>query len=132
MSARIAKRRLWIVIVAVALVMVAVIAFLNREALGLAVAIASAESRPELLRDAEWSKRGTARQFERQFRPGNSEADLLSWLSANRFAIDRSARRAQRRVASLPCNETIGVAWATSSSGLISSATAEVTEAGCL
>ena len=98
----------------------------------LAVAISSAESRPELLRDAEWGKQGSARLFERQFHRGAPETELLSWLSDNQFTIDRRAARASRRVATLPCSERIYVRWTTDIGGRLTAATAIVHEAGCL
>ncbi len=103
--------------------------YMGLGAIGLAVS--SAESRPELLRDAEWGKQGSARSFERRFQRGTPESGLLSWLGANRFTIDRSAGRASRRIESLPCNERIDVGWTIDNEGGLISATAMVYEAGC-
>ena len=109
-----------------------VLIYISWDAIGLAVGSFSAESRPGLLSDAEWGKQGSARLFERQFHGGVPESELLSWLSENRFTIDRSATRASRRVAGLPCNERIDVSWTTDDGGRLTSATATVQEAGCL
>jgi hypothetical protein len=103
-----------------------------RDTILLAVAMSSAESRPELLRDAEWGKQGSARLFERQFHRGTPETSLLSWLTDNRFTIDRPGARAFRRVGSLPCSERIYVRWATDVGGRLTAATATVHEAGCI
>lgn len=113
-------------------VALAALIYLFRGPIGLTLAIASAERRPELLRDAEWGKQRSARLFERQFHSGASESQLLSWLSDNRFTIDRETARASRRVQSLPCNESIDIRWASDDGGRLISATAMVQEAGCL
>lgn len=117
------------VVVVVALV---TLIFVFRDRIGLAVAISSAEGRPELLRDAEGGKQESARLFERQFHSGAPESELLSWLSDNRFTINRPAARATRRVESLPCNERIDIRWNTDNGGRLTEATATVHEAGCL
>ena len=97
--------------------------------LGLAVAIASSENRPQLLKDAKWGKSAPA--FQRRFGEGASEGGLLQWLAANHFEIDAPAHTARRRVRSAPCNELISVSWS-ALRGTISKSSAVVSEAGCL
>ncbi len=106
--------------------------YISRDSIGTGLAVSSAESRPGLLSDAEWGERGSARLFERRFHRGIPESELLSWLSDNRFIIDRPAARASRRVESLPCNERIDVRWTKDDGGGLIGATAMVHEAGCL
>lgn len=129
------KKRAWRSALLVSIAVLGVLGtliYVNRETVGLFVAIAFSESRPDLLRDAEWGKQGSARLFERQFRRGTPATELLSWLSASRFTVDQSGARASRTVASLPCNERIDVTWTADAGGRLTSATAVVHEAGCL
>ena len=105
---------------------------LNRESLGLGLAAARAEQRPELLRDATWERPDSAKAFSRRFRPGTRAADLIAWLRANDFEIDAQKGSASKRVAGFPCSEEIEIGWRTHPSGLLGSARAEVREAGCL
>jgi hypothetical protein len=103
-----------------------------RNAVGLGLAVSTAETRPALLRDAEWEKPGSARLFARQFHSGTPAAELLSWLRENGFTIDRAAAHASRTIGGLPCAERIDIDWRTDGGGRLTGATAMVREAGCL
>lgn len=105
---------------------------LNWQGVMLAFAITTGETRPSLLADAEWNKPQSAVGFNRRFRAGSQESDLLAWLQNNGFATDRDNRSASRTVKSLPCNETVEVTWRAASSGALNGAQATVKEAGCL
>jgi hypothetical protein len=94
-------------------------------------AVSASDNRPTLLRDAEWNKPETAKNFLQRFGRGSSEASLLRWLHAASFQTDQLARRATLTVTGLPCRERIAVTW-NASSGVISEASATVSEAGCL
>jgi hypothetical protein len=113
-------------------VVLLIVAMANLSTLRLSLAAVTAEHRPDLLVDAQWKAPATAVRFARRFGPGAREGDLVSWLSANNFQIDLPSGRARRLVKSLPCNEDIEVRWNANGQGLIGSATAEVSEAGCL
>lgn len=106
-------------------------AALNWQSLVFASAVAASDKRPDLLRDAEWEKPGTAIVFRQRFRRGSFESSLSEWLEANHFDIDRRARRATLRVGGVPCAENVVVSWA-SSNGKISASKAVISEAGCL
>jgi len=93
-----------------------------------ASAVASSESRPELLRDADWGAPDPS--FQKRFSPGANETELLRWLSENGFELDGTSG-ASRRIQGLPCNEIIDVSW-TAIDGTISESSAVVREAGCL
>jgi hypothetical protein len=116
----------------IAISLVVAVALANREGLLFASAVASSESRPALLDDAEWNRPETARAFGREFTRGTPEPALLRWLQANAFVIDPAARTARRRIKGLPCNEMIDIAWSVGSAGRIEAASATVREAGCL
>jgi hypothetical protein len=91
-------------------------------------AVASSESRPALLRDAEW---GTpVPSFHERFDPGTSETELLQWLSESGFELNGTTG-ASRRIGGMPCDELIQVSW-TAVDGIIRDSSAVVTEAGCL
>jgi hypothetical protein len=105
---------------------------LNWEAISLGLAVASSESRPELLRDADWDEPGSARSFTRRFARGTPAADLTDWLTANGFTIDRASSSATKRVGGLPCNERIAIVWHAAPNGRLTAASATVSEAGCL
>lgn len=93
-----------------------------------ASAAASSESRPALLRDAEW---GTpVPSFHERFDAGTSEAELLNWLSKNGFELDGTTG-ASRKIGSMPCAELIQVSWS-AVDGVIRDSSAVVSEAGCL
>jgi hypothetical protein len=126
MERRLSRRSKWFLFTAVALALLVALTW-NR--LGLAVAMASSESRPQLLSDAQWGKPASA--FQQRFGEGASEAGLLHWLAANHFEIDGQAQTAIRRVRSMPCNELIAVSWS-ATRGTISKSSAVVSEAGCL
>jgi hypothetical protein len=108
---------------------VTVLVALTWDRLALGVAMALSESRPALLRDAEWGKPAPA--FHQLFKDGTPEADLLHWLDANHFEIDGRVPSASRRIRSLPCNERVRVSWA-ATNGTIRDSRAVVSEAGCL
>ena len=101
------------------------------EPLTLGSAIATAERRPALLADADWHDPASARLFDARFRAGTPTADLLRWLTNERFVISAQRSHAERRLASLPCNERIAIDWK-DGGGRLASASARVQEAGCL
>jgi hypothetical protein len=102
------------------------------DAIGIAIGVSTAETRPALLRDAEWEKQDSARLFARRFHSGTQAAELLSWLGENSFTIDRAATHASRTIGGLPCAERIDIHWRTDTGGRLTEATAMVHEAGCL
>ena len=112
--------------------MLLIVAAANLNTLGLSLAIVTSEQRPELLSDARWQTPASAVKFSRRFGRGARERDLLSWLGTSNFQIDRPNGHARRLVKSLPCNEDIEVGWTADGQGRLGSATAEVSEAGCL
>lgn len=117
---------------ALALVAVVTVVALNREAIGWAIAVAMAERRPAVLREAEWNEPNTAHAFMSRFAPGTQESALVAWLNSNKFTVDRDVGEAHRLVRGLPCNESIRVSWTRSADGELVSAEAHVSEAGCL
>jgi hypothetical protein len=119
----------WGIVAGVVLVIV-ISANLNR--LKLAIAFATAERRPELLSDARLQAPASAVKFVRRFGRGARERDLVSWLGTSKFQLDRPNGHARRLVRSLPCNEDIEIDWTADVRGRLSSATAKVSEAGCL
>ena len=125
-------RRRWPWIVAAAIVALGVVAAFNWERLAVLVAILASERRPELLTDAKWKDPASARMFLSRFKDGVRESELIDWLEANKFTVDRPAGRATRLMKSLPCSEVINVTWSRQPDGTIASAQAEVFEAGCL
>ena len=127
-ATRISRR--W-AIAAAAAVLISLIV-LNWELAFLASAFATAEKRPSLLSDAKWGEPASARKFRRVFAPGTPETGLITWLSANKFVLDRPAKRAFRKVGGLPCTENVSVTWTATPKGKLLKADASVTEAGCL
>ena len=128
MGLRLSRLSKWLLAAVVALLLVLA---LNWEGLALGLAAATAEHRPSLLDDAQWNQPQSASAFRHRFGNRSSEVDLLQWLSANHFKIDRGAGRAGRVVNGVPCTERIGVTW-TATNGTISQSNAVVSEAGCL
>ena len=122
------RRRWWLL----AIVAVAALVFLNREALLAGVAAAFSEERPELLDDAEPGRPGSTRKFAQRFAVGVPELELIGWLHSNHFEIDRLGFTASRRVQKVPCSELILVTWERTPGGRLSRASAEISEAGCL
>jgi len=116
--------------VSILVVGAALLALAKADNLIFGAAVANAEHRPALLRNAEWKK--PAPVFGRRFHKGVPESELLSWLRANQFVIERATRVATRRIQSLPCNERVEIKWSTSGEGLLQGADARVSEAGCL
>lgn len=94
-------------------------------------AVVTSDRRPALLEDANWGQSNGGAAFGRRFHAGVLEADLLSWLEANTFIVDRAGHRAERRLAGVPCAEDISVSWSAKDQR-ISRANAVVTEGGCL
>lgn len=93
-----------------------------------AVAVASSDSRPALLRDAD---RGTpVPSFQERFSSGTSETELLTWLAENNFETN-STGNATLIIHALPCNETVEVSW-TSVDKIIQQSSAVVRQDGCL
>jgi hypothetical protein len=122
-------RRIWVVAIVVG---IGALAALNWPRLFYAAAMLVAEKRPALLVDAKWNEPTSAHKFSARFHPGTSEGDLLTWLEANKFKVDRQAGRATRRIGGLPCNEEVEVKWRKGPGGALTDATALVREAGCL
>ena len=96
------------------------------------LAIVASERRPGLLSDAQWRAPASARKFAKRFGRNVPEADLVSWLRANKFQVDQPRDHARRLVMSLPCNELININWTDQGQGRLAAATAEISEAGCL
>jgi hypothetical protein len=129
MELGVSRRRKWFLLtVALALVLLVAVAW---QRLALAVAITSSDTRPSLLHDAQWGKPETATAFQERFGHGRSEADLLQWLGANHFQVDRRTHRASLRVSGAPCAEEVAVSWR-ATDGTIDASRAVVSEAGCL
>ena len=125
-------RRRWGVVAGVTGAVVVLTLLLNMQNLLWGVVVISAEKRPALLADAAWDQPASARAFTSRFRSGTDGEELLAWLATNKFAIDQRAGRATRLVRSVPCNESIQVAWNTLPGNKIDKATARIREAGCL
>lgn len=115
----------WLILATLATMLVAGLFWQN---LLFVSAVLSSETRPALLRDAEWGTPVSA--FREQFRPGVSEAELLNWLADNEFKLN-GKDSASLLIQALPCNETVEVSW-TTSKGIIGESSAVVSEAGCL
>jgi hypothetical protein len=113
--------------VALALMLLLAVAWQH---MALAVAVASSDTRPSLLRDAQWGKPETATAFQHRFGRGSSEADLVQWLDANHFQVDHT-HRATLIVKGVPCTEDVAVSW-TATGGTIDASRAVVSEGGCL
>jgi hypothetical protein len=129
MQLALSRRSKWLLLT-VALVM-ALLVVVAWQRIALAVAFASSDTRPSLLRDVEWGKPETAKAFRRRFGHGSSEANLVEWLEANHFDVDQRAHHASLKVSGLPCAEDVAVSW-TAIGGTIDASRAVVTEAGCL
>ncbi len=125
------KHRRWIWLATAIMALGAFVA-LNWQTLTLSAAFALAERRPALLVDAEWNEPASARKFLNRFPPETNENELLEWLGANKFDIDRNAGRADRRISGLPCNEIIKIKWSTGPNNRIDDVDVRVSEAGCL
>lgn len=97
-----------------------------------AFAAAFSERRPALLADAGWDAPASARRFSNRFQGGVREKELLDWLEANAFSIDREAGVATRVLHGFPCTEAIQIRWSKTSADVLAGAEAEVSEAGCL
>ena len=129
MELGLSRRTKWLLLsVALAFVFLVALAW---QRIALAVAVASSDTRPSLLRDAEWGKPETAAAFRQRFGRGSSEADLVQWLADNHFQIDRHAHRASLKVKGVPCGEDVAVSW-TAIGATIDASRAVVSEAGCL
>lgn len=93
-----------------------------------AVAVASSDSRPALLRNAD---RGTpVPAFRERFSSGTSEKELLRWLAESNFELNGTGN-ATLIIHALPCNETVEVSW-TSVDKIIQRSSAVVRQDGCL
>ena len=126
MVLRVPSRDTWSLLAALA---VLVLAALSWDGLRFGLAVASSESRPSLLDEAEWGKPVPA--FRKRFGAGTAEAGMLHWLADNDFEVDRRAGSGTRIIRSLPCNERVLVSWV-ATDGIISESNAVVSEAGCL
>jgi hypothetical protein len=113
-------------------VAVVILMIINWQTVWLCVAILTSEQRPALLKEASWDDPASAVRFERRFHAGAPERDLVDWLNDNRFAVNGSARKANRAVNGLPCNEDISVTWTRDATGRLTSADAVVTQVACL
>ena len=129
MELGLSRRSKWLLLAA-ALALLLFIA-LAWQRIARAIAFASADTRPALLRDAQWGKPETAVAFQQRFGRGSSEADLVRWLESNRFQVDQSTRHASLRVEGAPCAENIAVSW-NATGGNVDASRAVVSEAGCL
>lgn len=123
-------RRIWLVAGTVALA-AALLLVANWQWAAFASAVATSERRPALLADAEWRKPASARMFNARFAPGASAGDLLTWLTDERFTIDRSTDSARLSIDSFPCNERVAINWTATAGGILKTAQATVFEAGC-
>jgi len=124
------SRRKLLVTISVILLLVLVLA--NWQTTMFAVAALTAESVPALLDDAQWDKPESAHKFMSRFNPGSPESALVSWLHAKDFTVDEADGTAFREISGLPCLLHIQVKWTRTSLGTLGSATATVSEAGCL
>ncbi|NIJ21291.1 hypothetical protein FHS95_002994 [Sphingomonas naasensis] len=124
-------RRRWRIVL-IATGAVAALACLNRDVLLFAVAVSASETRPALLADAQWNSPDSARDFRRRFHAGVAESELTRWLQDHGFALDPVARKAGRKVESLPCNARIAIDWSVDPGGRLVSTNANVAEASCL
>lgn len=123
------RRSKWLLLtVALVLVVLVKVAWPR---IGFAVTVAFSDTRPSLLRDAQWGKPETAAAFRQRFGRGSSEARLVQWLEANHFQVDHRTHSASLKVKSLPCAEDVAVSW-TAIGGTINASRAVVSEAGCL
>ncbi len=122
----------WKWLLCAALLAVALAVVLNWQGIPLGFAVASSESRPELLADANWGDAESANEFGERFASGSPERELLNWLHANRFTVDQQNKDAERLIKGLPCNELIEITWSANSGESLTASTAIVTEAGCL
>ena len=109
-----------------------VLAALNFEALSFGAGALLAEKRTALLADAQWESPSTARRFATRFPAGAEEDDLLTWLEANDFFVDRNAMHASRSIEGFPCNENVEVIWSSDGAGKLRTSQAIIHEAGCL
>lgn len=126
------RRASFVVLGFTALLLAGCFAVRSAEGLWLASAIASAEGRPPLLRDARWGDPGSAKSFQAEFPAGVEEEALLAWLERYRFRVDGSNGKADRVFGTGVCNELVRVAWAASDGRLTKPANVLVTESGCL
>jgi|SRR6185312_6557969 len=129
MELRVSRRSKWLLLTVVLTLLLFIAVAWQR--IALALAVASSDARPLLLQDAEWDKPATASLFQHRFGHGASEADLVQWLEANRFEVDRPAHHASLRVNGMPCAENVTVSWI-ATDGTIDASRALVSEAGCL
>jgi hypothetical protein len=113
-------------------VAVVVLMIINWQTVLLCVTILMSEHRPALLKDASWDSPASAVRFERRFHAGVPERDLLAWLDDNKFAVNGPARKANRSVNGLPCNEAVSVTWTRDAAGRLVDANAVVTQIACL
>lgn len=104
---------------------------LNLRWLSLSTASLFAEKRPALLQDARWNEPSSAQKFQKRFRPGVPERELIEWLRQNAFVAGPWGH-ASKLIHSLPCSEVVNVDWTSSPAGQLRQATAQVSEAGCL
>lgn len=125
MKTLLAKPINWLILAALAALVFAGLFWQN---LLFASALLRSETRPALLRDAEWGAPASA--FRERFKPGISETELLRWLAESDFKMEETGR-ARLTVQSLPCNETIEFSWETLN-GVIRESSAVVSQDGCL
>src|SRR5437764_13883793 len=103
MQLALSRRSKWLLLTLVTAFLVA----LAWQCIALAVAFASSDTRPSLLRDAEWGKPETATAFRQSFGHGSSEAKLVQWLRGNHFDVDQRAHHASLKVNGVPCAEDV-------------------------
>jgi hypothetical protein len=116
----------------VALLSITVIVLFNWQSISFAIALLFVDHRPSLLADARWSNPASAHAFNSRFKRGTSSVELIAWLRANEFRVDVDKGFAERTVKSLPCNEGLAVSWQADQAHRLISASATVTEQGCL
>ncbi len=113
-------------------VIAAVFLIVNWQTVYLVFALIFSDKRPALLRDADWDDPASAVRFRARFAAGTPEQALVTWLEKNRFVIDARARKAQRPVEGLPCNEDIAVEWSVDTQARLTRADAVVHQIACL
>ncbi|MFT4253441.1 MAG: hypothetical protein QM608_13235 [Caulobacter sp.] len=113
-------------------VIVALFLLVNWQTVYLVFAVIFSDKRPALLRDADWDDPASAVRFRARFAAGTPEQALVAWLEKSRFVVDARARKAQRPVEGLPCNENITVRWSADGQARLTRADAVVHQIACL
>jgi hypothetical protein len=98
----------------------------------LTTAAVADSQRPDFMADIEWRKPDSDKLIKAKFKRGTAEDELLVALKAEDFNISAEAKRAERRLESLPCNEELTVEWTVDDSSRLLTVDGTASEAGCL